>query len=368
MPSSSKYSEISFLCGSRDFHAMDWYRSALSCTESYEISITTDMIESEGVRRLLTDSDRCRKLIIIDGLLFRTPGRKADIWRNILKMAVLPLQAIILRHQNRRRACFYHAHAMYYAMLAWLAGVDYIATPQGSEILRRAETSALYGFFAGKALRSAKFVTVDSERMADIIFQKYGIEAKIIQNGIDVTSILESQSNRNERERIVSVRGMTSLYAIEEILEGRRLYRSDVNITFIYPFFDNDYLTKMKDVSNVGDQWLGRLNRAELYGALKSAQLVISIPRSDSSPRSVYESVFCGAAVAVRENSYLNRLPQRIRERIIVVDTADPNWFEFAMTASKRITDVPFEPDEESLLEFDQIQSFKKILTLIQSV
>jgi hypothetical protein len=307
-------------------------------------------------------------LLIIDSLLFSKPGRKADIWRNVLKMLVLPVQALILRSQNKNRFCFYHAHAMYYAMLAWLAGVDYIATPQGSEILRRAKQSLLYGYFAGKALRAAKYVTVDSEHMAAVIKQKYGIDAVIIQNGIDIASIPVINENQPARDLIVSIRGMTPLYAIDQLTKARDESRPDIGIRFIYPFYDNDYLDHVRSLSDEKDQWIGRLTRDELYRTLLSTKLVLSIPTSDSSPRSVYEAIFCGSAVAVRENDYLKRLPKCMMDRIIVIDFGQPDWFASAVNAAEKTVAKPFIPDEEALQEFDQMRSFMKILNLIKAV
>jgi hypothetical protein len=34
--------KLVFLCGARDFHAMDWYRSAIALIPDAEISIVTD--------------------------------------------------------------------------------------------------------------------------------------------------------------------------------------------------------------------------------------------------------------------------------------------------------------------------------------
>ena len=48
-----------FLCGARDFHAMDWYASAKELIDdSSNISIVTDLIEGEGFTKLVDSSDK----------------------------------------------------------------------------------------------------------------------------------------------------------------------------------------------------------------------------------------------------------------------------------------------------------------------
>ena len=43
----SKYNNLVFLCGARDFHAMDWYRRSLDELTNINIYILTDLIEGE---------------------------------------------------------------------------------------------------------------------------------------------------------------------------------------------------------------------------------------------------------------------------------------------------------------------------------
>ena len=43
----SKYKNLVFLCGARDFHAIDWYRRSLDELTNINIYILTDLIEGE---------------------------------------------------------------------------------------------------------------------------------------------------------------------------------------------------------------------------------------------------------------------------------------------------------------------------------
>ena len=84
------------------------------------------------------------------------------------------------------------------------------------------------------------------------------------------------------------------------------------------------------------------------------ALLVVSVPRSDSSPRSVYESIFAGAAVAVADNAYIAALPACMRARLLVVDPTDPSWLDSALAAARELTAIPYTPTEDALDRFDQ--------------
>ena len=61
--------KIVFLCGARDFHAIDWYRSAKSSIICHDVVILTDLISGEGYKKLVNDNDIIFKLVILDSLL-----------------------------------------------------------------------------------------------------------------------------------------------------------------------------------------------------------------------------------------------------------------------------------------------------------
>jgi len=87
--------KLIFLCGARDFHAMDWYKSAKESITSMDIIILTDLIEGEGFSKLISEKDNVAKLLILDKVLFRNQSRLGNIWRNMLKLLVLPIQVYL---------------------------------------------------------------------------------------------------------------------------------------------------------------------------------------------------------------------------------------------------------------------------------
>ena len=366
--------KLTFLCGARDFHAMDWYRSAQEVLPKERLSILTDLISGEGFKKLITDEDDVEKLLILDKILFQSQSRLGKLWRNFIKLLVMPLQVFLLKRYDKYNPnTIFYAHSMYYLWLAHYAKVKFIGTPQGSDILIKPFKSRIFKYLSVKALKSAKIVTVDSEMMKKKMIEIAGVYPELIQNGIDVTIIdrcLSVQGEvRQKRENLLSIRGLVPLYRIEELLGSRNKAQDESKfpISFIYPFFEKEYKEKVLRQSVIGDRDLGRLDRVDLYNILIKSKLVFSIPESDSSPRSVYEAIFCGSAVAISHHSYYDNLPKCMKERIIIVDLGDPGWFEKSIKEAEIIIQKKFVASEEALDVFDQGRCFTRILGLIRS-
>ena len=364
--------KLVFLCGARDFHAMDWYKSAKEILPNKEILIVTDLIAGEGYKKVITEEDKVYKLFILDNFLFKRQSSIGNKWRNLLKLIILPIQILLLKRFAKINSnCVYHAHSMYYLVLARAAGVEYVGTPQGSDILVKPLRSKFYKLFAKYGLNKAKSITVDSLNMQKGVRDLVEKDALVIQNGIDIRAIEEYLSsfrnlnNTQERKGILSIRGFTSLYRIKYILDSRNKLNVNENITFLYPFQDALYKSECIELIKNDDLDLGRVDRNKMYQLMASSKLVLSIPISDSSPRSVYESIFCGAAVAITYNSYYDILPECMKNRIIIVDIKDDKWLENATQQAEIINKTEYIPSIEALNMFDQRESSKKILKLL---
>lgn len=364
--------KIVFLCGARDFHAMDWYRSAKKKLGREQVAVMADIISAEGLNSLLQPDDELIKLHIIDRWLFKTPSHIGDIWRNVLKLLILPLQARKLKKYHKKHPdTVYHAHGMYYMQMAAKAGVPFVGTPQGSELLVRPYRSNYYKEFATKALRAAKAVTVDSVNMQKSAERFSGVKPHVVQNGIDVKTIFDylKHSEQPKRDVWLSMRGFTPLYREKELLEARNKSEKYKNrgINFVYPFFDDMYMEEVKPLFHANDEVLGRLQRDDLYKMLRKSEVVFSIPASDSSPRSVYESIFLGCPVIITQNKYVEMLPQSMQERIVIADIEDDGWLDKAVEQAAAIARRPYTPTEEAIDMFDQEACFDKVHALLMS-
>jgi len=355
--------KIIFIGNARDFHAIDWYRTIKRICVNQEVIFATDLIYSEGHAQIVDQSDNIRDLYNIDRFLLDRQSSFGNVWRNLIKLLFFPVQVIALKKIARGNPdAVYHAHTMYYLFICWLAGIRYIGSPQGDEILIRPYKSSLYKYFAIQSLQAAEHLIVDSVNLQNGIRKLCGKEAVVIQYGIDVGGIQKALSNKNERDKVISIRAWYPLYRIKEIISARNHCMPDQGLVFFFPFWEEGYKKEIEDSIKSIDVNLGRLpTKEELYKVLVSGRLAISIPESDSSPRSVYESIFCGCVVAVTYNPWIESLPACMKERIIVVDLDRHSWMEDALNSAKRILKKAYKPSLEAVEMFDQDLSMMKV-------
>lgn len=358
--------KIIIVGGARDYHVVDWYKAIKSIEKEKEIILLTDTYESEGLKDMTDETITTEDLFLVDRFLFQKQSKMSNIWRNLLKLIILPLQVYKLKKFNRNLKCtaVYHAMPMYYMLVCWLAGCKYIGTPQGSEVLVRPFRSHIYRVMAKYILKSASIITVDSASMQEGIKKISNVDAMIIQNGIDLTLINQCyQNNKNHiRDRLVSIRGMTELYNISKIVSARNQIAPEQGIDFIYPFADNNYLSSISDELIDNDRLIGRLDKAEMYGLLLQTSIVFSIPSSDSSPRSVYEAIFLGCSVITVYNPWLEIIPSCMKERLVIVDLNKTDWFKDSVKRGLSISEKRYIPSKEAIDMFDEKISLKRVI------
>ena len=359
--------DIVFICGVRDFHAMDKYWITAKAVYPRKVLLLTDLIESENQPKLISTDTPVYHLFNIDKLLFKKQSSFGNIWRNLIKVLFVPVQIYYLKKFYKNHPdCIYHAIPMYYMMLCYLAKIPFVATPQGSEILVRPLRSKIYRRFAVKSLQAAHSVIVDSVNMQNKVFQLSGVMPIIMKNGFNTSEIL-GKSLRSGRQTILSIRGFNPGYRIEKILEGRLQSAEKLPLSFVYPACEEDYKKRIKAEFFPEDRDLGRLDKCLLYEEMVNTLLAVSIPQSDSSPRSVYECIFAGACVAVTESPYIHELPKCMKERIYLVNIDDKYWFDKALIFAKKTTLTPFVPSDEALEMCDQEKTIRKIVDKIYS-
>ena len=355
--------DIVFIIGSNDFHAMDKYWLTARFVYPRKVILLTDTIEYSGMPKLIKDHAAFERLFIIDKFLLKQYTSFGNFWRNLIKLIFIPIQLYRLKiFFNNNRFATYHAIPMYYMFLCYLARIQFIATPQASEILVRPNKSKLYKLFAIKTLKSAKLVIVDSIQMQKKVFELSGINSLVFKNGFDVQATLENTTLISERTEIISIRGLNPFYRIHEIFNSREESKCINRISLIYPSEEVDYKNKINKLLKKGDQDLGKLSKVDLYNLMKKTVLAISIPNSDSSPRSVYECIFSGAIVAVVYSPFIDELPQCMRNRIFIIDLKNKNWFREAIDFANIAILDQFIPSESALDFCDEQRTIKNIV------
>lgn len=352
---------ICFVASARDYHAIDWYRAVRNLCHDRRVFIATDLIESEGVKSMINDQDEVIHLFNLDRWLFDSQSKFANIWRNLIKLLSAPLVAYRLNKLSKNVDLIFHAHSMYYIFLCWLAKVEFIGTPMGSDVLVRPDNSKIYRLFTIYSLRAAAAITVDSIALQEKIRLLCGKDSHIIQNGIDSEGTQIYRRSQNNRAKVVSIRGMDPNYRIRELVQARNSAGNPVYFDFVYPFHEESYLHSIRKLLKTQDRDCGRVSKEVMYEMLGKSFAVFSIPISDSSPRSVYEAIFCGASVVVSHGKWIEFLPACMRSRLIVVDVSQMNWFGDALQAAQKICSTPFIPSKEALELFDESEAIKKV-------
>ena len=212
-----------------------------------------------------------------------------------------------------------HAHSLYFGYLASYiqASVPVIFTPMGSDVILHAQERGIYNRMAHRAFLYADVVTGDSE-----LLQKKGFElgAKkennyIVQNGVDASVFypksndLKNKYQVEENEILIfSPRAIDPIYNIDVIINSiAQLVRLGYKIKCMFSFaFGDQYSEKLKSLVQQLDIepniiWLGYLTYESMADHYNAADIIISVPRSDSSPKSVYEAMFCSKPVIVSD-------------------------------------------------------------------
>jgi len=190
---------------------------------------------------------------------------------------------------------------------------------------------------------------LDSVQMRDECIAIFGVTPTVQKNGFDTELALIASRSDNCREAVLSVRGLAPNYRLENLIIARDCSRLQPRIDFVFPFSDVPCELRIRAAARASDRFLGKLSKAELYEKLSTCLLAVSLPQIDSSPRTVYEAVFCGAAVAVGKSAYLEELPECMRQRIFVVASVDEPWLDEAMAFAKRVTAHRYVPSTVAL-------------------
>ena len=358
--------DIVFIISSNDFHAIDKFNLTTKFIYPRNVILLTDSISYTGMPKLISDDTKFEKLFIIDKFLIKRYGQFGNFWRNFIKVLFIPIQIYKLKKFHKKNFyCIYHATPIYYMFLCYLANIKYIGTPQASEILIRPNKSLLYKYFAIKALKNAKHIIVDSLDMKEKVYNLSGVNSLVFKNGFDLDYLLNSSVNDIKRTEIISIRGFSEIYRIDEILKSRKFSNCTNPINFVYPAADYEYKIYIKKLLSLNDKDLGRLNKYDLYDLMKKSYLAISIPISDSSPRSVYECIFAGAIVAVVYSTYIDELPSCMKNRIFIIDLKNKKWLEDAINYAKIEVNKKYIPSKLALDLYDQERAIKYIINSV---
>jgi glycosyltransferase involved in cell wall biosynthesis len=209
-------------------------------------------------------------------------------------------------------------HAHWLSEFGWLAARErlrpLICSAWGSDVLRPGRLGRRRSLLA---LQRAALVLADSAHLARATRALAGrdVPIEVVRLGLDLERFSPGDPTAARRELglpeegllIAGVRGLAPVYNPELLLEAFALVRQrhgDARLLLKHPgaalparlkaSIERLGLPEAVDV-------LGNLPAERLPAVYRAADVVVSIPTSDSSPRSVWEALACGRPVVVSD-------------------------------------------------------------------
>ncbi len=236
----------------------------------------------------------------------RTPVLKYLLWMIWTRRFILRWQPDIL-----------HAHRVTSA--GWLGAFSgfhpFIVTPWGSDLYQYPQHSTLATWLTRRVLSQADLVTADAQDLCRLAIE-YGAPADnthLVQWGVDLELFHPVKKKHELRQRlgfigdpvILCPRAMHPIYNLDILLRAVAMLKTDFpNLLLVLRDYNTDPVYRsqlevlVKSLNLVNTVIVVPVipweKTVELYQA---ADLVISVPSSDSTPVSVLEAMACGVPV-----------------------------------------------------------------------
>jgi L-malate glycosyltransferase len=209
-------------------------------------------------------------------------------------------------------------HALWLPEFGWMAARQglhpLVSSAWGSDVLG---TRGIGRRRSRRALDGSVLVLADSVALARAARALAGrdLPVEVVRWGLDlgrfapggVRAARESLGLAHEGPLVMGVRGLDSLYNPELLLEafGRvHANRPDAQLLLKHPLeHAPPAVTELVERLGLGGAvvMLGNVPSERMPDVYRAADVVVSIPSSDSSPRSVWEALACGRPVVVSD-------------------------------------------------------------------
>ena len=225
-----------------------------------------------------------------------------------------------------------HCHGLFALIIAKFAQLDskrIVFTPQGSDLLILPKKNIFVRKFLEKNLFLLRYITADSNlllnKSLEICPSLNENKLRLIQNGIPlekIKNLVEKKSTLKRRKiDICWIRGFGDNYQFEYFLllikKLSFLTNSHLNVSIISSYGSKVIPKNIFEYSNININLLPRLTSDEFLNYIYNSKVIVSIPLSDSSPRSVYESIFLGCKLFVTKLDCLNWIPKNLKNDFI---------------------------------------------------
>jgi glycosyltransferase involved in cell wall biosynthesis len=166
-----------------------------------------------------------------------------------------------------------------------------------------------------RALAEAQLVLADSQHLARATRALVDVPVEVVRWGLDLeafspgdrTAARDALELDREGPLVASVRGFKSLYNTQLLLEAfARVHERRPDVRLLLKSPGQGVPREVKDALDrlaLRDAviMLGSVPTERMADVYRAADVVVSIPSSDSSPRSVWEALACGRPVIVSD-------------------------------------------------------------------
>src|SRR4051794_29069648 len=224
-----------------------------------------------------------------------------------------------------------HTHWMPFAAIAALAGADpLVATAWGSDVYAAGLKQRL---LIRLALRRARVAMADSHDLAARLeaFGPRSLRTTVVNWGVDLASFRPpTEAERVEAKQrlglgagpvVFSPRGLKDVYNPHVVREAFARVRDAVPEAQLVLKHGGKLPSDWKDAPGVHP--VGLVESAEMADLFRAAAVTVSVAKSDSSPRSVWEAMATGSATVLSDLPWAHELIENERDALIVPAQAD---------------------------------------------
>ena len=252
-------------------------------------------------------------------------------------------------------------HAHYVRGPGWLAaraGIHpLVVTPWGSDLLRTPWWGVRTRLWNRFALRSADLVTVSSEGMRHAARKAGAGEVELVNHGVDTAHFSPGHRDRALAARlgadggpiVVSPRTIRPLYRPEVVVDAVAAIGSADRRPLLVMSArgaDPGTLAAVREraaTRGIGDRLriLDDISHDELPGILRLADVVVSVPETDSFPLTVLEAMACAVPIVVSDLAAVTPIISPLDPLMseLVVGVGDVSGTAMALGRALRLTD-----------------------------
>jgi glycosyltransferase involved in cell wall biosynthesis len=242
-----------------------------------------------------------------------------------------PWPVSLLRLLRRQRPDLVHAHFLPYAGGAALVGArPLIATAWGSDVWRATRLMALGNRLA---VRRADILAADSQallnRMVELgaprertVLLNWGVDLERFRPvAVERRAALKAELGLGPGPVVLSSRGLGEVYNPHVVLDAYAALVRDVPAAQLVIKHADE---TPPPLDGTGIHVVGRIDYERMPDYYRAADACVSIPSSDSSPRTVWEAMACGAPCVLSDLPWVDELIKHGTHALVVpVDAAD---------------------------------------------